>query len=228
MTWASCALRPRSAALLFTFRGALALVLTIYTSLTFAQAVSPDCDWTQGGMAPMDYRVDRRSFAAIERVHFPPHVEALTRGNTTNVIGADIDYMLGKVPNHHRALLSLVRLGEKEKSDTVKGTRGKVSCYFERAMRFRPDDTTVRLIYATFLQKSAREPEAIHQLELATEAAGDNPFTHYNIGLIYFDLQKFDRALSQAHKAYGMGFVQPQLRDLLKGAGKWSEPEEAK
>jgi len=95
-------------------------------------------------------------------------------------------------------------------------------------LRFRPDDTTVRLIYATFLQKSAKEAEAIQQLELAIEAAGDNPFTHYNVGLVYFDLKRFDRALSQAHKAYGMGFVQPELREQLKSAGKWSEPEEAK
>ena len=56
--------------------------------------------------------------------------------------------------------------------------------------------------------------------------AGDNPFTHYNVGLIYFDLKNFDQALAQAHKAYGLGFVQPQLRDQLKQVGKWKDPDE--
>jgi uncharacterized protein (TIGR02996 family) len=176
----------------------------------------------------MDYRGSREGYSAIEKRHFPPHVEALMRGSTTSAIGGDIDYMLDKVPNHHRALLSLVRLGDKEKSDRAKGTRGKIGCYFERALRFRPDDTTVRLIYATFLHKNAREPEATHQLELTAEAANDNPFTHYNVGLIYFDLKNYDRALSQAHKAYGLGFNRPELRDQLKSAGKWAEPAEPK
>jgi len=185
-----------------------------------AQSVSPGCDWPYG-YAPFDYRVNK--LEAVERVHFPPHVEALIRGNTTNVIGADINYMLGKVPNHHRALLSLVRLGERLKTDKIPGTKGPVGCYFERALSFRSDDTTVRLIYATFLSKHAREPEASRQLELAAKDAGDNPFTHYNIGMVYFDMKNYDRALAQAQKAYGLGFSSPHLRDQLIAAGKWTE-----
>ncbi|OGU00555.1 MAG: hypothetical protein A2X80_01745 [Geobacteraceae bacterium GWB2_52_12] len=80
------------------------------------------------------------------------------------------------------------------------------------------------MLYATFLSKNARTPDAIRQLELATVAAADNGFSHYNIGLIYFDLKKYDKALLQAHKAISLGFPQSALRDQLQSVGKWAEP----
>lgn len=92
-----------------------------------------------------------------------------------------------------------------------------------RAVQFKPDDTIARLIYATFLGKNARVPEAMQQLEQANTLAKDNAFTHYNIGLVYFDLKQYDKSLAQAHTAYGLGFPQPGLRDQLKAAGKWKE-----
>ena len=198
------------------------LAILLGSKFAVAQTASPECSWPHKA-ATYDYRIEKRSFAPIENRHFPPQVEALVRGSTTSAIGADIDYMLDKVPNHHRALLSLVRLGERDKTDNIRGTKGSVGCYFERALGFRSDDTTVRLIYATFLSKHAREPEATRQLEMAASDAGDNPFTHYNIGLVYFDMKNYDRALAQAHKAYGLGFGSPNLRDQLMAAGKWAE-----
>jgi predicted Zn-dependent protease len=82
------------------------------------------------------------------------------------------------------------------------------------------------LIYATFLVKDGRETEATKQLEVATAAATDNAFTQYNAGMIYFDMRNYDKALVQAHRAYGLGFEQPALRDQLQSAGKWSEQTE--
>jgi len=43
------------------------------------------------------------------------------------------------------------------------------------------------------------------------------------MGLIYFDLKDYDKALSFAHRAYGSGFPLPGLRDKLKKVGKWQE-----
>jgi hypothetical protein len=62
-------------------------------------------------------------------------------------------------------------------------------------------------------------------LEAAAKTAGDNPFTHYNIGRIYFDIKNYDRSLEQAHLAYGLGFSQPTLRNQLKSVGRWTEPQ---
>jgi len=192
-----------------------------------AQSVRPDCDWPHGGRTAVDYLGDKNQYLGVERVHFTPQVEELIKGQTSQNIGADIAYLLGRVPNHHRALLSLARLAERVKSDSIEGTAGKVDCYFQRALRFRPNDNTVRLIFATFLGKTSREQEASQQLETAAAAANDNPFTHYNIGLVYFDLKNYDRALTQARIAYKLGFGLPNLRDQLKSVGRWPEQSES-
>lgn len=178
-----------------------------------------------GSNGPFDYRTERGSgLKTVEQFHFTPNIENLIGGNSAP-LGAELDYTLRAFPNHHRALMAMMRLGEKLKSPQPAKAAHSVECYFERALRFRPDDSTARMIYATFLAKYGRGPEAIKQLEIATAAAGDNAYTHYNIGLIYFDIKDYDQALAQAHRAYGLGFVQPQLRDQLKNAGKWKELE---
>lgn len=173
---------------------------------------------------PYDYRTDKSKLGIVEDYHFTPAVEALVRGSTSTLPGSDLSYTLGVFPNHHRALLAMVRYGQKMKSPQPPGARYSVDCYFDRALRFRPDDSIVRMIYANYLSKSARTPEAIQQLEQATADAKNNAFSHYNIGLIYFDLKQYDRALVQAHKALSLGFPQTALRDQLQSVGKWTEP----
>jgi len=178
----------------------------------------------EGQFGPFDYRTDRSKLDVVESHHFTPVVEALIRGSTNTLPGADLDYTLRAFPNHHKALLSMVRYGEKMKSPHPSGTGYPVECYFERALRFRPEDTVVRMIYATYLFKISRTPDALQQLAKATKDAGDNPFTHYNIGLIYFDLKEYDEALAQAYKAIELGFPRTVLRDQLQSVGKWVEP----
>jgi len=117
-------------------------------------------------------------------------------------------------------------LGEKEKTPQPRGTRYTVECYFERAILFRPDDSIVRMIYSTYLNSKGRAPEANTQLEIATTYAKDSDITHYNIGLHYFDLKNYDKALMQAHKALSLGFTQTALRDQLQSVGKWTEPSD--
>ncbi len=172
-----------------------------------------------------DYLVDKDKVAMSAGFHFTPEVESLVRGKSTNIIGADIDFTLIAFPNHHRALVAMMRIGEKQKSPQPAGAKYTVECYFDRAIRFRPDDTVVRLLYATFLLKNAREADAAAQLEWAAKAATDDPFAQYNIGMIYLDMKNFDRALEQAHKAYELGFGRTELRDRLRSAGQWRDPE---
>jgi tetratricopeptide (TPR) repeat protein len=194
----------------------------------YAQTVTACGSLSQGsgGYGPYDYRTDKSKLAIVEQYHFTPPVEALIRGSSNVLPGGDLDYTLRAFPNHHRALMAMLRYGEKMKSPQPPGTRYSVACYFDRALRFRPDDTLVRLLYATLLSKSARTADAMQQLELATVSAADNAFTHYNIGMVYFDLKSYDKALLQAHKAMSLGFPQTQLRERLQGVGKWTEPTE--
>ena len=180
----------------------------------------------QGGVGPFDYRTEKSKIGIVEQFHFTPVVEALIRGQTTTLPGGDLHYTLAAIPNHHRALISMARYGEKMKSQQPFGVRYSVECYFDRALRFRPNDVVVRMLYATFLTSKARASEALQQLSHATLIAADNAFSHYNIGLVYFDMKEYDKALVQAHTAIALGFPQTILRDQLRAVGKWTDPVE--
>lgn len=189
------------------------------------------CDFQnlRGELAPVsDYRsATAGAKLVVERRHFTARVETLMSGETAKNPGPDLHYTLNKMPNHHRALLSLVRLAEKLKTDKDPDMRYSFACYFERALNFRADDTLVRLIYATYLGKNSQLPAAMQQLALASQAAKDSGMTHYNIGLVYADLGQYDEALSSAHRAIELGIEKPELRERLEKQGKWREPTPA-
>lgn len=176
---------------------------------------------------PYDYRFDRGpKLKVVEDAHFGPQVESLVGGMTGTVEG-DIAYTLRAFPNHHRALISIMNLALRSKNVVRKREEMPWDCYFVRAVRYRPDDPLVRLIYAQYLARTTRKPEAMRQLEAAAAGAKDNPFTQYNIGLVYFDLGELDKAREQAHRALELGFERPELKQRLQAAGKWAEPSDA-
>jgi len=208
------------------FRRRLACLWIVFlaTSSAFAQTSGAGCGSLANAYGPYDYRTDHDKLPLVTGAHFTEVVESLIRGTTSKRPGGDIDYTLRAIPNNHRALIAMMRLGEKEKTPQPIGSRYSIECWFDRAIRFRPDDSIVRMIYSTFLNKNGRIQEATAQLGIATSYAKDSAFTHYNIGLHYFDLKNYDKALAQAHKAIELGFVQTDLRDQLRSVGKWTEP----
>ncbi len=189
-----------------------------------AQAQTPACGTLENHYGPFDYRTQRDKLEIVERYHFTPSVESLRAGASTTRLGGDISYLLATSPNHHRGLLAMMRLAEREKSPHPKNLRYSVDCYFDRAIRFQRNDTTVRMLYAQYLQKQKRTPEALAQLQVASDIAKDNGFTNYNIGLVYFEMGQYDLALAQAHKAKALGFDQPELAQMLAAKNKWKEP----
>jgi uncharacterized protein (TIGR02996 family) len=189
-----------------------------------AQADPSSCGSLENAYGPFDYRKEReKSLRVVEGFHFTPNIENLIRGNS-GTLGSELNYVLRASPNHHRALMSMMRLGDRLQTDQPPGSAHTMDCWFERALRFQPDDTIVRLIFATYLTEHQRKAEAMEQLERATVAAADNAFTHYNIGLVYFDLKEYDKSLQQAHKAMAMGFQRTTLREMLRKAGHWEDP----
>lgn len=193
------------------------------------------CSWhsygfeTCGDLAnhygPYDYWVDKGKLPIVEQHHFTPKVEAL-KGGQEGYIGGDLDYTLHTFPNHPRALVAMMRLAEKEKKTVPLGAKYPVDCYFDRAIRFRPKDGTVRMIYATFLSKQGKKSEAVKQLEVAQEAGSSGPNMDYNMGLAYLEVGDFEKSLMYAHRAYQAGFNLPGLKGRLIKAGKWREPPE--
>jgi tetratricopeptide (TPR) repeat protein len=154
-------------------------------------------------------------------------VEALVRGKSSVTIGGDLDYTLRAFPNHHRALMAAVRYGEKTHSPRPPGLGMSIECYFDRALRFRADDTVARMIYARYLASQNRPKEAADHLQMAASAAKGNALTHYNAGLIYFEMKDYENALVQAHKALELGLGSTALKDQLKSVGRWREPAAA-
>lgn len=209
--------------------GILSLAALLAASLAGTPALAQDgaCGPLANHYGPYDYRKDRGpTLDVVERRHFPLEVEML-RPYRTESPGTNIAYTLHTFPNHHRALVAMAKLAEKEKRDPPRDARYTVDCYFERALRFRPDDTVARLLYTQHLVAKAKLDEARVQLEETTRLAGENPFTHYNIGLVYLDMKDYDKALQQAQRAMALGFPRTDLKDALSSAGKWREPAAA-
>lgn len=206
--------------------GSIAGVLMLFWGIcgpALAQG-NPECGDLRGGYGPFDYRTaSQKNREIVERFHFTPDVENLRRGESTVNIAGDLNYTLRAFPNHPRALLSMMKLGEKAKTERPRGALYTVECYFERATRFAPDDGTVRVLYGIYLSKKGRKDEAIKQLEAARELVGEDANIHYNIGLAYYDLKDYEKALLHAQTAYRLGFPLPGLRDKLKKAGKWRD-----
>jgi tetratricopeptide (TPR) repeat protein len=172
---------------------------------------------------PYDYRTaEPKLLRQVEGYHFTTKVETL-RGGESTYIGGDLDYTLRAFPNHTRALLAMVRLAEKEKRDQPQGSRYSVDCWFDRAVRYAPDDGQVRMVHAFHLARKGQSQQAVKELEQARALIGEDANVHYNLGLAYFDLKDFDKSLYHAQHAYRLGFALPGLKNKLAQAGRWRE-----
>lgn len=177
------------------------------------------------GSNAQDYRTaSPEARHVVERRHFTEDVRMMRRGTSTSEIGADVAYTLRKFPNHYQALMTMGDYALKVKRNPPPGGQYTVECWFERAMRFKPDDAMVKTAYGLYLIKASRPKDAVTQLEAAAAQAGDDANVHYNLGLAYADLKQYDKAVKSAHVAYRLGFPLPGLKNKLQRAGVWREP----
>ncbi len=172
---------------------------------------------------PYDYRTEREKLRIVEEFHFTPEMEAGIRGVNSTVAG-EVNYTLKASPNHHRALVTLMRVVERARQDSLPGMEWPLECYFDRAIRFAHDDPVVRMLYAQFLSQRNRKPEAEKQLLLASQFAPENPLTQYNVGLVALEIGNHDLALKQAHLARAMGFARMELESALRSINRWRDP----
>lgn len=192
-------------------------------SETAAAIASGLCGPIENAVGPFDYRIVREADRTIvERFHFTPAVESLRHGSTGQ-IGGDLDYTLRAMPNHPRALYAVSRLAQRLKSQRLPGAHYPAECYFDRAIRFTPDDSQVRALYADFLIAFNRPKDARDQLEIAEKLDIRSPQVVYNMGLAWAKLGNYDKALPLARRAYAEGVQFPGLRAVLEKAGVWRE-----
>ena len=177
---------------------------------------------------PFDYRTATAADKQIvESFHFKPEIEQLKMGYGTGYLIGDISYTLHVFPNHPRALMAMARLALREKTSKPKLAKYSVDCYFDRAMRFRPDDFNVYLVYGIYLMDAGKPQDAAQQLERAVELNKESANAHYNLGLAYFTLKDYEKSLAHAQQAYALGFPLPGLRNKLEKAGKWQSVRSA-
>lgn len=180
------------------------------------------CGELKNHYGPFDFRSrGPGGFALVEDAHFTAEVENGERG-TTGEIGGDIDYTLRAIPNHHRALETIGRISLRDKKLQMPSAKYPTECYFDRAIRFAPDDAVVRAVYGNFLAKLGRTNEAIRMLEAGADLAPENATINYNLGLLYMKTKKYDKAAEYAEKAYALGFPLPGLRNQLAQVRKSS------
>ena len=203
---------------------AILVFLTISTDLRAAAPYCGDISTGGPGGAGGDFTKteDREKLKIVEEHHFTSNIENLAYGNS-GTLGGELSYVLMLFPNHHRALAALGKLTLREKTLKPAGAKYSVECFFDRAMRYKPDDGVVRMIYGDFLLKSGQTDKATEQFQIAVNLQPDHPTINYNLGLLYMKKKDYVQAKTYAKKAYEMGFPLPGLKNQLIQAGKWED-----
>lgn len=162
----------------------------------------------------------------VENVHFYPDIKNLnTTALSIEQLTAEIHYTLRAFPNHPIALHAISRLerlaGGKlpNSSATIFTPRVTAECFFVRALRFRPDDKDVRIVYGIHLHLRNKFKEALSQYQMAESKGADTPAFYYNLGLLYADMKNWEMAVEYGQKAYNSGLELPGLRRKLEKAG---------
>lgn len=207
-----------------SFFPSLLLTCTAILPLS-ALASEKECGTLEWNYGPYDYRsATAQQRKLVESAHFTPEAEQL-REAPTGSLGSDIKYTLSVFPNHPRALLAMERLVIKEKRNPASGAKYTIECFYERAMRFKPDDHIPRLFYVNFLIRNKKHDEARIHLDYVAESTRDDAFAQFNTGMLYMDMKEYDKALVQAHRVIALGFNRRELRDRLAAVDRWVEPE---
>ena len=220
----------------FLMRGILCL-LTVACRVASA---SPPCGDIVASFGPFDFRdpaVRQGGLSSplylVESAHLTANVENLVKGGNTGSLLGDISYTLRAFPNHPRALYTISRYERQQiKNSQSKGETyippinslgwpESTECFFDRAIRWRPDDPSVRLVYGIHLHLSGRLNEALQQYQLSEKLQLKSADLNYNMGLLYFDLKKYDLSKQYAQKAYQLGYPLPGLRKKLASVGQW-------
>ena len=119
-----------------------------------------ECGTLNNAYGPYDYWTDKDKLGIVETRHFTPQVEMLRAGESS-YIGDDLEYTLRAFPNHPRALMAMVKLGEKEKTNRPKGTKLPLHYFRDRAIRFRPQDGIALMMEAMYFARRCQHKVAI-------------------------------------------------------------------
>ncbi|TFW30665.1 tetratricopeptide repeat protein [Massilia horti] len=203
----------------------IAALLALTAAADLHAATANYCGELANSYGPYDYRRRaefQQNVNLVEMAHFTPDVEYGIKG-ATGTLGGDLDYTLRAIPNHHRALNTLITLAQRERGVQVTGMRYPVECWFNRALRFTPDDANVYAVYGSYLFSLGKTDEAAALFKQGAAVEPENATINYNLGLVSLKQGDFEQARAYAKKAYDAGFPLPGLKNKLAEAGQWED-----
>ncbi len=214
------------------FKVIFALFITLLSN--FADAASAPwvgatlnglpCSGGGQGYGPFDYTQRARlkeNINLVESAHFTPDVENLIKGNAGSLEG-DLDYTLRAWPNHHKALLSIIRYQLRINKKQMPGKLATPpECYLQRAIRFSPSDVGSYSLYAYYLKEVGIKDKAANIYQKALAMSADNAKLEYSYSLFLIEEKQYDKALEYAKKAYSHAKPPLGLKNKLIKLGVW-------
>lgn len=185
------------------------------------------CTGKSQGYGPFDYTDPKNAsehLFLVEKAHFTPEVQQLIKGHSGR-LPEDLDYTLRAFPNHHRALYAVSRYAMQKRMEPL---ITPAECYFQRALVFKPDDAVTHMLFGIYLQRKHKYEMALKQYKESERIDPHSAETHYNTGLLYFAMKRYDDSLAEAKQAYAKGFPLPGLKNMLQNVGKWEKPKKSK
>lgn len=187
--------------------------------------------WIPNKYGPFEYRTtgsaDRE---LVEGAHFSEEYDAYLKGREKSARkgnelppAAGFGYTLWAFPNHPQALAAMEDLGIRHKTERPPGTMLRVHCFFQRAVRFAPDDALIRALYGYYYARRGKFPEAKEQLEKVDSIGSISSSAHVYTAFAYIEMKDYEKALVAAKQAYRLGYSLPGLRNRLERAGKWHD-----
>jgi len=178
---------------------------------------------------PQDYRSATAHWKGmVEGAHFESHYEAYLAGfmlvqgahKHGEYVTAGFEYTLWGFPNHPRALAAIEQLSYRDhKTDQLPKMQFKVWCYFQRAVKWYPDDPMPHAIYAYYLARRDRRSEALFEIWRAEQLDPGTVDVSLYLAFAYIKLNEFEKAAVYAKKAYAQGYPLPWLRQRLAKEG---------
>lgn len=190
------------------------------------------CIYLPQGVGPFDYTTLTKEDSApghrlgiVENAHFTAEVENLISGKTSGANpSGDLHYTLNAWPNHHRALLSVIRFQLNINNNL---TPHKLStppeCYLQRAINFSPADAITYSLYGYYLHKIGQQEKAAIYYKKALTLDPDNTKFAYSFSLVLIDLKRYKDAVKYAKIAYQNPKTPTGLKQKLEKSGFWYE-----
>ncbi|MBV1914286.1 MAG: hypothetical protein KUG72_02815 [Pseudomonadales bacterium] len=207
-------------------KGLCVYALCLFVARIALAQLPAECGSLANHYGPFNYANPQhklQKLAVVENAHFTRNVEQLISGKSGTIEG-DLDYTLRAFPNHHRALAAFSNLDRLRKRSNPEYKTGyfTVECYFLRAVAYAPQDPVVYLLYGIYHDRMKQSEKAERNYRKSIDLDGESSAAHYNLGLLYYRLARYDESLKHAKIAYSYGYPLPGLMKKLKKSGHWN------